>query len=108
MRRVPPRLGAAPLMSLSKDGSRTSAVLRQAQHGLADAIRYCQMRLAHLGEERELAGVGGAVLVSEFGWVVAGEAVVGVLRGARIAALVAERPVDAVHGQELQARGADE
>ena len=26
------------------------------------------MRLAHLGEERELAGVGGAVLVGDCGW----------------------------------------
>src|SRR5205085_8026934 len=68
-RPTPPRCSPA-VLSLSKDGSRTSAVLStlgtspracRLSTGLANAIRYCQMRLAHLGEERELAGVGGAV-----------------------------------------------
>src|SRR6476660_9038165 len=64
--------------------------------------------LAHLGEERELAGVGGAVLVDELGRVIAGEAMIGELRGALIAPLVAERLIDAVDRQERQAGGADE
>src|SRR5262249_7605144 len=59
--------------------------------------------LADFGQKRQLGGVHRAVLVDEFGWIVAGEAVIGELRGARVAVFDAERAVDAGNRQECQA-----
>ncbi len=65
-------------------------------------------RSAHFGEEGELVLEGVPVLISEAGRIVAREAVVGELWVAGIARLADGGAVDAVDGQEREARGADE
>src|SRR6185312_6017699 len=59
---------------------------------------------AHLGQERELARVRLAVLVGEFGGIVAGEAMIRELRRTRFAPLDTQRAINAGNGEEGEAR----
>src|SRR5262245_64800990 len=71
-------------------------------------IGSCKSTLAYIGKERQLSVVRPTVLINQGGWIVAGETMVGILRRAWIAPLVAQCLVDPVHRQERQAARPDE